>query len=172
MKTHHKRIEGLKRTQNKTNNIRNRPTKNIIHHFSSYVLSEEEKLTFSFSHDANIPTKLNESKIQTESESSYWQLLQQTKHLSQQEQDQLKSNIRKTCENYARLKTPCKYQKIIESISKNKDIILKQDKDCSVVIQNRKSYIEKCCKIFETSKFRKLETDPTKTIEGKLQRIF
>ena len=83
MKTHHKRIEGLKRTQNKTNNIRNRPTENIINHFSSYVLSEEEKLTFSFSRDANTPTKLNENKKQTESESSYWQLLQQTKHLSQ-----------------------------------------------------------------------------------------
>ena len=62
MKTHHKKIENLKRTQNKINNIRNRPTENIIHNFSSYALSEEEKRALSFSLDENIPTKLNEKK--------------------------------------------------------------------------------------------------------------
>ena len=30
-------------------------------------------------------------------------------------------------------------------------------------------YIEKCCKILTMGQFRKLETDPTKTIKGKLQ---
>ena len=102
MKTHHKKIENLKRTQNKINNIRNRPAENIIHNFSSYALSEEEKRALSFSFDENIPTKLNENKIQTEFESLYWQLPQHPKHLSQQEQDQLKRKIRRTCENYAR----------------------------------------------------------------------
>ena len=102
MKTHHKKIEGFKRTQNKINSIRNCPTENIIDNFSSYTLSEEEKRPLSFSLDENIPTKLNENKIQTEFESLYWQLLQHPKHLSQQEQDQLKRKIRRTCENYAR----------------------------------------------------------------------
>ena len=126
----------------------------------------------SFSPDENIPTKLNESKIQTEFESFYWQLLQHKKHLSQQEQDQLKSKIRRTCENYARMKTPYKYKKIIESLSNNKNIIMiKQDKGCGVVILNCKSYIEKCFKILEIGQLRKLEIDPTKTIEGKLQRM-
>ena len=60
MKTCHEKIEGLKRTQNKTKNIRNQPTENIIHNFSSYVLSEEEKCALSFSLDDNIPKKLNE----------------------------------------------------------------------------------------------------------------
>ena len=36
---------------------------------------------------------------------------------------------------------------------------------------NRKSYIKKCCKILEKGQFRQLETDRTKTIEGKLKRI-
>ena len=40
-----------------------------------------------------------------------------------------------------------------------------------MVIRNRKSYIEKCCQILETGQFRKLEIDPTKTIEGKLQQM-
>ena len=39
-----------------------------------------------------------------------------------------------------------------------------------MVIHNRKS-CEKCCQILETGQFRKLEIDPTKTIEGKLQRM-
>ena len=39
------------------------------------------------------------------------------------------------------------------------------------MILNRKSYIEKYFKILETGQFRKLETDPTKTIEGKLQQM-
>ena len=77
MKTHHKKIEGLKRTpkKKKKNNIRNPPAENIIHDFSSYALSEEEKHALSFSLNENIPTKLNENKIQTEFESFYWQLL-------------------------------------------------------------------------------------------------
>ena len=33
-------------------------------------------------------------------------------------------------------------------------------------------YIEKCCTILETGQFRKLGTDLTKTIEGKLQRMY
>ena len=86
----------MKRAQKKINNIRNCPTENIIYNFSSYVLSKEEKRALSFSLDEKIPTKLNENKIQTEFGSFYWQLLQHTKHLSQQQQDQLKSKIRRT----------------------------------------------------------------------------
>ena len=147
MKTHHKKIEGLKRTQNKINNIRNCPTENIIHNSSSYALSEEEKCALSFSLDENIAMKLNENKIQTEFKSLYWQLLQDTKLLSQQEQDQLKSKIRRTCANYARIKKTDKYKKIKKNLSHNKDIIiLKQDEGRGLVILNSKSYIENAVK--------------------------
>ena len=105
MKTHHKNIEGLKRTHNKINNIRNWTTENVIQNFSSYVLSGEEKSALSFSFDENIAAKLNENKIQTDFESFYWQFLQHTKHLSRQEQDQIQSKVRTTCENYAWIKT-------------------------------------------------------------------
>ena len=87
----------------------------------------------------------------------------QRKHLSQQEQDQPKSKIRRTCENYSRIKKPYKYKKTIENLSNNKNIIiLKQDKSRGAVILNRKSYIEKCFKILETDQFKKLKIDPTK----------
>ena len=92
--------------------------------------------------------------------------------MSLQEQDQLKSKIRRTCENYARIKTSYKYKKILQNLSNNKNIIiLKQDRGRGMVILNLKSYIEKCCKILEIGQFRKLEINPTKTIEGKLQRM-
>ena len=104
--------------------------------------------------------------MQTKFESFYWQFLQHKKHLTQREQYQLKSKSRRTCENYARIKTPYKYKKIIGNLSNNKSIIvLKQDKGRGVTILNRKSYIEKC-KTLEKRKFGKLATDPTKTIQG------
>ena len=60
--------------------------------------------------------------------------------MSQQEQDDFKSKIRRNCENYARIKRRYKYKKIIENLSNNKSIIiLKQDKVRGVVILNRKS---------------------------------
>ena len=91
---------------------------------------------------------------------------------NQLEQDQLKSKIRRTCENNAQIKTLYKYKKIIENVSNNKNIIvLKQDKGYGAVIRDCKNYIEKCCKILEIGQFRKLETDPTNTIKGKLQRM-
>ena len=40
-----------------------------------------------------------------------------------------------------------------------------------MVILNRKSYIEKCCKIYEAGQVRKLKTNTMKTIEGKLQQM-
>ena len=104
MKIHQKKTEGLKRTQNKINSIRNCPTETLSTTFHHIFYSEEEKRALSFSLDENIPTKLIENKIQTEFEFFYWQLLRNAKHLSQQEQDQLKSKIRKTYENYARIK--------------------------------------------------------------------
>ena len=182
MKTHHKKIEGLKRTQNKINNIRNRPTEHIIHNFLSYVLSKEEKRALmrfsfdeiipSFSLDEMTPTGLIENKLQTEFESFYWQLFQHQKYLSQREQDQLNRKIRRTCEKYIRIKTPYKYKKIIKNLSNNNNvIILKQDKGRCVVLLNRKCCIEKCCKILETGKFRKFGTDPTKPMKGKLQQL-
>ena len=35
---------------------------------------------------------------------------------------------------------------------------------------NRKDYIQKCVSILNTSQFRKLDTDPTKSLERKVQQ--
>ena len=46
--------------------------------------------------------------------------------------------IRKTCENYSKLKVPYKHQKIIHELSRNTDIIiLRQDEGRGVTISDR-----------------------------------
>ena len=59
---------------------------------------------------------------------------------------------------------------MIDKLSRNTDIIiLKQDKGRVVIILDRKNYIQKCVSILNTSQFRKLDTDPTKSLERKVQ---
>ena len=52
-----------------------------------------------------------------------------------------------------------------------KDIILiKQDKGRGVVIFDKKHYIEKCINILDSEQFKKLQKDPTRTLENEMQR--
>ena len=144
----------------------------IIHNFSNYALSEEDKLALSHSLDKHIPVKLNENKIQTEFKSFYYNIMQRTGNLRQSEQDQLKSKIRRTCENCYRIKIPYQYEEIIKKLSNKKDIIiLRQDKGRGVVVLNRTSYIEKCSNIPTSEQFKVFEKDPTKALESKVQGV-
>ena len=94
-----------------------------------------------------------------------------TNQLDQQRQDELKRKIRRTCENYSRINAPYRYQKIIDNISINKGIILiKQDKGRGVVILDKKHSIEKCINILDSKQFKKLQKDPRKTLQNKMQR--
>ena len=131
---------------------------NIVPSFSSYKWTPEEEHALSFSLDDRIPTKQNDIKIKTEFESFYYQILKYKNQLDQQRQSKLKSKIRRTCENYSRIKDPYKYQNIIDNISRNKDIILiKQDKGRGVAILNKKDYIEKCINILDSKQLKKLK---------------
>ena len=66
---------------------------------------------------------------------------------------------------------PYKYRKIVETLSNNKNImLLRQDKGRGIVVINRIKYTEKCLNLLNTDSFVKLNYDPTKTIEGKIQR--
>ena len=117
-----------------------------------------------------MPTKQNDIKIKTQFESFYYQILKHTNQLDQRRQDKLKSKIRRTREKDSRKNVPYKYHNIIDNISRNKDIILiKQDKGCGVVILDKKHYIEKCINILDSEQFKKLQKDPTKTLENKMQ---
>ena len=119
----------------------------------------------------HVPTKINTNNIKTEFESFFYHIQKHTKNLDQELQDELKTKIRRTCENYSKLKVPYKHQKIIDKLSRNTDIIiLRQDKGRGVTILNRKGYIQKCVSILNKSQLRKLDTDPTKSLEKKVQK--
>ena len=144
---------------------------NIIHNYSSHQLSNEEKIALSHSLDEHIPSKINGNMIKTEFESFYSNIIKNTQHLTLVEKDQVKSKLRRTCENYTNTKNTYKHHKTIENLSKNSNIaLLKQDKGRGVVILDNNTYIEKCYEILDKEQFKKLEKDPTKTIEGKVQR--
>ena len=102
-----------------------RIVKNIIHNFSSYKLTPEEEQASAISLNDHIPVKQNDIKIKTE---LLLQRLKYTNHLDQQKQDQLKSKIQRIWENHSQINVPYKFRKIIDNISRNKDVILiKQD---------------------------------------------
>ena len=102
----------------------------------------------------------------------YPNLFNDISHLPEVQLSQLKSKLRDTCEEYWRIKIPYKHLKTIENLSKQEDvIILKQDKGRGVVLMDRNKYTEKCMLLLNTKQFKKLDNDPTKTTEGKIQRM-
>ena len=78
--------------------------------------------------------------------------------------------VRKICENYIKIEIAYKYKTAIQSLSQNRNtMLLNQDKGQRIVIFDRTKYIEKCMNLINTDQFRKLENDPTKRTETKLQ---
>ena len=71
---------------------------------------------------------------------------------------------RRTCENYSQLKISYRYEKVIENLSKNNNIIvMKKDKTHGVGILDRTKNIGKCYNITNINHFSKLNNDPTRT---------
>ena len=71
---------------------------------------------------------------------------------------------------YYNPKTSNKYEKVIDQLSKNNNIIIiKQGKEREVVILDRTKYMDKCLSILTTSKFSKLNYDATSKLESKVQ---
>ena len=93
---------------------------------------------------------MNKNKIKAEFESFFYQLQKYTSNLDKQIRDELKSKMRRTCENYSKVKVPYKFQHVIDNLSKNKNIIIiRQDKGRGVTILDRKNYIEKYLNILD-----------------------
>ena len=171
-KVHNIKIEHLRKLRSNLTRPKVCIISNIIHNFSSYHLTPHEEFALSFSLDQHIPTRVNENKIKTEFESFFFQVQKYTSNLDQQIQDELKTKIRRTCENYSKVKVLYKFQHVIDKLSKNKSIIImRQDKGRGVTILDRKDYIEKCLNILDTKQFPKLRKDPTNTLERKMQHV-
>ena len=82
----------------------------------------------------------------------------------------MKSKIRRTCENYLKIPSKSAYEETIRRLSRNNNItVLRQDKGKGVVLMNRSKYIEKCVSQLNSANFSKLNNDPTKSFERKVQ---
>ena len=144
-----------------------------IQNFSSYQLSTDEYTVLSYGLDHHIPTRLNSNRIHTEFEQFYQGILKDISHIPENYLSSLKTKLRSTCEKYSKIHVPYKYKKIIDQLSRNKGLcILKQDKGCSVVLMDRTKYTNKCLEILETNQFTKLNHDPTKLVQEKIQQLF
>jgi len=83
----------------------------------------------------------------------------------------MKSKLLNTYNKYSEINVPYKYRRIVKELSNNDRIVLlKQDKGRGIVIIDRTKYAEKCLALLQSQQFTKLTVDPTKTIEGKIQR--
>ena len=91
--THKKKFGRLQSEKRQFNKAKRRVIEKIIHHFPSYKLSSSEEYALSCSLDQYIPDKFNKNKVQTEFENFYNHVLQHTKDLDHESQDELKSKL-------------------------------------------------------------------------------
>ena len=93
-------------------------------------MSNEEHTVLSFGLDHHIPTKSKDVAIEVEFEQFYQGLLRNLTHIPDNELTSLKTKLRSTCEKYSKTNVPYKDKKVIDNLSKNKNIVtLKQDKE-------------------------------------------
>ena len=108
--------------------------------------------------------------ICTEFEVSYQGLLKDIDNIPETELQLIKTKLQNMCEKYTETKVPYKYRKIINDLRKREDIVvLKADKGRGIVIMNRDKYHEKCLEKLDTEQFQKLNYDPTKITQRKVQ---
>ena len=170
---HKKKLEKFWRRQHKPKQENEEKIKRqIIRNFSSYVLSHEEYIALSYGLDTHIPSNANTNKIYTEFEMFYQNLLKIISNIPETKLQQIKTKLLSTCDKYAKIKVLYKHRKIVNELSKRNDIvILKVDKGRGAVILDRRKCTKKCLDILNTTQFQKLDKDPTKTMERKVQNI-
>ena len=133
-------------------------------------LTDKQKDALSRGLEQHIPSKNNRISIQTQFE-QFYQRLPTTEDQTAEAKTEIKSKVLETYTKYMDIETPYVYEKEVSELKKNKNIsILKQDKGRGVVILNKQTYNNKCNQILQSQQFTSCEEDPTKTIEGKVQR--
>ena len=146
--------------------------KQTIHNFSSYELNDDEKIALSFGLDQHIPSKLNNNEVQTEFESLYQSILKSFPVLPNEDKDELKTKLRNICNKYVKTKIPKEKQTVVDALTKRDDIILlKQDKGKGIVILDKSTYTNKCLELLNSTQFKRLDKDPTRPTERKLQSM-
>ena len=143
---------------------------NIVHNFSTYELSEEERKALAHGLDHYIPDRIDKRKLEVEFEHLYKDILWNAEKITADEKLSLKTKILGCFKNYSTIKTPYKYKETIKKLSNNENIcLLKQDKGRGIVIMDRNKYVEKCLDMLQTDKFTEFTEDPTATFETRAQ---
>ena len=169
---HNKKLDALRsKIQPNSRMKATTPTRNVVHNFSSYTLSEKEYEVLSYSLDHYIPGRDVGKHTQVEFERFYQDILNHTPHLPERERIELKTQFLDTFNRYSKIKLPQEQRKIIESLYKNPDLsILRQDKGRGVVILNRVDYANKAEAFLNGPEFERLESDPTESFQQHVQK--
>ena len=126
-------------------------------------------MAFGLNH--HIPIRTNKNIIDTEFELFFQSINGYVNEISNNKINNLKRKLRNICNRYNQICVPYKFSKIVEKLPPNKSImVLKEDKGRGVVVIDRKKYTEKCLHFLHNDSFIQLDHDPTKMVEGKIQR--
>ena len=98
------------------NKRRKKIHRQIVHNYSSYTLSDEQYEALSFGVESHIPVKVNKNAIYTEFEFFYQRLLKYISNIPENELQQIKTNLRNTCDKYTKIKVPYEYRKVVKEL--------------------------------------------------------
>ena len=105
-----------------TDNVYLEFIKHTVYNYSSYIFSEQEKIALSFGLEKHIPNRSCKNPIYTESEQFNQRIFDNIRHLPQDDINIIKTKMRSTCEKYSHINVPYKYRKIVNDLSRNKDM--------------------------------------------------
>ena len=96
---HKKKILNLQHKQQKcyNSNVSYTP-KEVVHNFSSYVVSQEEHEALSHGLEHHMPSKVTRNSVNTEFESFYQSLLRDISTISEKRIARIKTQLRSKCE--------------------------------------------------------------------------
>ena len=135
------------------------------------TLTEDDYSALAFRLDHHIPIKTDKNIIDSEYELYFQNINRYVDDIPDNKNSHLKTKLRNICDRYNRIRVPYKFRKTVEKLSRNNSImVLKQDKGRGVVVIDRKTNTGKCLILPNTDSFTELDHDPTKAIEGKIQR--
>ena len=168
-KRHAKKLSKLRNLKPTIRNITRQA--GAVHNFASVTLTDRQLEALSYGLDQHIPTETNKVEIQTRYEELYQKLSRNNSQISEDDKLALKTSVLSNYLNYCKIEVPYKHEQSIKELRRNPNIaILKQDKGRGTVILDKDVYIDKCSSMLDSNQFSVCTTDPTKQLEGKVQR--
>ena len=95
----------------------------MVHNYSSYVLSEQEKMALLFE-SVHCITRSSSSNSKLSEFKQFYQRTFFNRHsLPQDDINKIKKKMKITCEKYSIANMPCKYRKIVNDLSRKKILL-------------------------------------------------